>query len=76
MSAMSVMFSVFVLLFYFRYLLDHNHVNECHVSHVLCICYYYFISDIYLTIIMAMSAMSVIFSVFLFIIFFQVFTLP
>ena len=61
---------------FFRYLLYHNHGNECHVSHVPCICYYYFISGIYFTIIMAMSAMSVMFSVFVIIISFQVFTLP
>ena len=76
MSAMSVMFSVFVLLFYFRYLLDHNYGNECHVSHFLCVSFYYFISGIYLTIIMSMSAMSVMFSVFVIIILFQIFTLP
>ena len=75
-SAMSVMFSVFVIIIFFRYLLYHNHGNECHVSHVPCICYNYFISGIHLTIIMPMSAMSVMFSVFLIIILFQIFTLP
>ena len=73
---MSVMFPAFVIVIYFRYSPYHNHANECHVSHVLCICYYYFISDIYFTIIMSMSAMSVMFPVFDIIILFQVFTVP
>ena len=66
----------FLLSFYFRYLPYPNHGNECYVSHFLCVSYYHSISDIYLTIIMAMSAKSVMFSVFVIIILFQIFTLP